>query len=399
MTFSGQFYDVCAALGAEGYIISSHKQKQRVQHGQFTLEHRPIAIQGKSALTYYLGQILYNLGIVYSAIKYRADVVIQSDTDCFFVSSLLPKFGIQVIPSLHCVLWAKYRSVSKLKQMLFKLNGRFFAKDALAILSTSDDVNEQVNQLTRQRSRPIVNFLSTYRRSEFVHTTPSDRTNPKFQVLFAGRMERDKGIFDLLEIAKRFRSAGRNDIEFHLCGVGTALDALRAQVNEAGLADGFVLHGYCNKPEMQQRFREADVVIVPTQSGFVEGLNQVVIEGILSHRPVITSSVCPALSYVQDAVMEVPPDDVSAYGDAILQLADDRALYAEKSRNCAALQEQFYSAANSWEAKLKSVLLAWQPSLQPTVKDVPPAWAPAVAAIMPEEPVSVMATGADDDAR
>ncbi|MDX2231301.1 MAG: glycosyltransferase family 4 protein [Leptolyngbyaceae cyanobacterium bins.349] len=359
MTFSGQFYDVCQALEADGYIIASHNEKQRLQDGAFTLEHRPVPLrQRQGALAYYVGQILYTLGIVASALKFRANAVVAGDLECYFLLSLLPKLGIQVIPSLHCVLWTKYGPLSRVKQWIYQANGYFFAHDCFAILSTSEDVSEQVRQITPHQGAKLVNFLSTYRRSEFAHIQPPDLNSPVFRVLFAGRIVPEKGVFDLLEIAKRFQAEGIQTIEFDVCGTGPALEALRQQIEAAGLQQTVHLHGYCDKPKMRQMFSQSHAVIVPTRSDFVEGLNQVVIEGVLANRPVITSSICPAIAYVEAAVVEVPPNDVAAYGDAILELQTNRAFYVEKQTSCKLLQEQFYNPATGWGEALKGVLCA-----------------------------------------
>ena len=103
-------------------------------------------------------------------------------------------------------------------------------------------------------------------------------------------------------------------------------------------------------------FRDCHVLIVPTTTDFPEGFNQVVGEGILAGRPVITSSVCPALDYVREAVVEVPADDVSAYHDAILRLHDDLALYEQKRSASVALQGQFYDPKRGWAQALRMAL-------------------------------------------
>lgn len=356
VTFSGQFYDVCTDCDAEGYLISSNADKRHWQQGRFTFENRPVPLTQQSGVLYYLGQIYYELGIVLSALKFNADLVIAANTDCFFISSLLPRLGIQVVPSLHCVLWPKYKPLSQAQKLLWRLNRRLFAQDCLAILSTSEDINQQLHQLTGGQAQPIINFLSTYRRQEFADVPPPNPDRAPFHVLFAARIERDKGVFDVLALAQRFRAAGHTHIIFHICGEGTALADLKHQVEAADLQSTFILYGYCNKPEMREMLGLAHVVLVPTQSGFTEGLNQVVVEGILAHRPVITSAICPALHYVREAVVEVPPDDVSAYGDAILELQTNTKLYEAKQRNCQVLQEQFYRESTSWAAALKQVI-------------------------------------------
>jgi len=356
ITYSGQFFDVCAALNATGYVMTSNPEKKIFKGDNFTIENRPIYLSKQSGILYYIGQILYELNFVLSVLRFRADLVVGNLTSCFFVLSLLPLLGIPVIPTLHCVLWPKYAEISKAKRILWQLNRRFFSRDCLAILSLSADINEQIEEITHDQARPIVNFLSSYRRSEFANITPPSQVRSPFHVLFAGRIEGDKGVFDLLEVAKRFQAEGRDDIVFHLCGIGTQFDQLHEQVKEFGLEASFVLHGYCKKPEMQQMYNLSHVVIVPTRSDFIEGLNKVVVEGVLANRPVITSSVCPALAYVREAVVEVPPDDFQAYGDAILKLYSDRAFYEQKQQSCQPLQEQFYSDSHSWGKALMSIV-------------------------------------------
>jgi hypothetical protein len=107
---------------------------------------------------------------------------------------------------------------------------------------------------------------------------------------------------------------------------------------------------------MRDLYAAAHVVIVPTTTDFIEGFNQVVAEGVMAGRPAITSSVCPALEYVAEAVVEVPPDDVTAYGDAVMRLADDREFYEARRRGCRAVAGQFYDDRLSWRAALSAAL-------------------------------------------
>jgi glycosyltransferase involved in cell wall biosynthesis len=225
-----------------------------------------------------------------------------------------------------------------------------------AIMSASHDISEQVGELTGGRQRPVHEFLPSYRREQFsgVGAPPAERS--PFRVFYAGRIERNKGVFDLLDICKQFTAAGRTDIEFDVCGAGGALAELTAATEAAGLAARFRCHGHCDKGTMREMFARCHTVIVPTTSDFIEGFNQVVAEGVLSGRPVITSNICPALDYVRDAVVEVPPDDVKGYHDAILKLADDVAFYERTTAACHAAQGQFYDPERSWATTLKNVM-------------------------------------------
>lgn len=359
VTYSSQFYEVCRALDAQGYVISSSREKKGWHDEQFTLEHRPIPFRFSSGLPYHFGQLWYGLRLIVSALRSRSQAVVVADgTTHWFVLSLLPLLGVQVIPSLHCVLWCKYLPPSTVEKWLFKLSRNLFANQCAAILTASEEISEQLVEITGSQNLPLVLFLPTYRRTEFAGMGEPDVNRSPFRVLFAGRIEPNKGVFDLLEIAKRFAALGRQDIVFDVCGTGSALESLRKAASEAGVDSSFVCHGHCNKTQMREMFKRSHVVIVPTKTDFVEGFNQVVVEGVLSGRPVVTSAVCPALSYVRDAVVEVPPDDIQEYGNALLKLCDDRTFYEEKQRSCLTLQEQFYDSSRGWGAMLKSVLTA-----------------------------------------
>ncbi len=361
VTWSGQFYDVCQVLDAQAYVVSSCKEQKFVHDGRFTIKHHPNPSCKASGIIYHLYHLWYGLQLIALAVRFRANVVVVAHgTTHWFVFSLLPWLGVQVIPSLECVLWCKYLPQNWAQRLLLKLDKYLFARNCTAILAMSDDIAEQVVEITDGQHRPIINFLPNYHRSEFAGASEPDEQRSPFRVLFAGRIEANKGVFELLEIAKRFATEGREDIRFDICGNGSALESLHLAVKQAGVDSSFVCHGHCNKSQMREMFNRAHVVIVPTRTDFVEGFNQVVVEGILSGRPVVTSAVCPALSYVRDAVVEVPPDDTKAYGDALLKLCDDREFYDQKRQACLGLQEQFYDTSQSWGAKLKSILVAIQ---------------------------------------
>ena len=100
----------------------------------------------------------------------------------------------------------------------------------------------------------------------------------------------------------------------------------------------------------------AHVVIVPTTSDFIEGFNKVVAEGVLAGKPVITSSICPALEYVREAVVEVPPNDVDAYAAAIVRLREDANFYQSRREGCKTAQSQFYDVSRGWGAGLGRML-------------------------------------------
>ncbi len=360
-TFSGHFYAVCTALDAFGYIIAEGSWVEVVRDDRFIIERRPIILTKAKGVFYHLRQILRGLQLLVSAIKFGADVVIaDSGTTYWFVLLLFPWFGIQVIPSLHCTLWRKYSNQTLGEQIALKLSYRLFSSKCHSIHVVSQDIAEQISQLTKGTHQQMYEFLPIYRRSDFYGISPPSLEHKPLRVLFAGRVEYEKGVFDLLEIAKQITSFGLKNIVFDICGDGTALEALRISVENQGVENLFRFYGYCNKQQMQEMFGKSYTVIVPTRTDFIEGFNRVIAESVLSGRPVITSAVCPALSYVREAVIEVPPNDIEAYAQAVLELYNNPAIYEEKRLACLKLQEQFYDIDRSWAAALNKSLLAIQ---------------------------------------
>ncbi len=356
VTYSGQFYDLCRELNAVGYVISYNCRREKVAESNLTIEHRPLLWQRGPGWLYHLGQLWYGLRLTASAIKFEADIAVVAEGTHWFVLTLMRLANIKIVPTFHCVLWLKQHPPAGLLQRTIRcLNARFFRKHVAAMLSLSNDITEQVRSMLQGHLTPIFPFLPTYRAEAFNGFGPPANA-PPFRVFFAGRMERSKGVYDLFDIAKRFNASNQTDIEFDLCGDGAELSNLRQAVKQAGLESRFRCHGHTTKPFMREMYEKCHVVIVPTTSGFIEGFNKVVAEGVLAGRPVITSSVCPALEYVKDAVVEVPPDSAMAYADAILKLKEDTALYAAKRVGCETARSQFYDVQRGWKAALKRAI-------------------------------------------
>jgi glycosyltransferase involved in cell wall biosynthesis len=358
ITYSGQFFDVCRELGAEAWVISYNPRRETVRDGGFVVEHRPVRFMKGPGPLYILGQVWYGLRLVASALRFRADVVVAMSGMAWFTLALLPMLGVRVVPTLHSTLWRVTRPPRGFNKVVWALNRRFFRRRVAAVMCVSDAVAAQLLGLVGRLDVPVERFVPTYRPELFqgVADAPPGEA-PPFRVFYAGRIERNKGVFDLLAVAERFKAEGRDGFEFDLCGSGGALEELRRRVADAGLEAAFRCHGHVQKQAMREMYRRAHVVVVPTTTEFVEGLNKVVVEAVLAARPVITSPVCPALEYVRGAVVEVPPDDVDAYARAILKLAEDHSLYEQKRRACAESSPQFYDRAHGWGETFKRILV------------------------------------------
>ena len=135
-----------------------------------------------------------------------------------------------------------------------------------------------------------------------------DRVGPEAsspEVLYAGRLSREKGILDLL--------AAADGMKLTIAGDGP----LRAQVPQAL---GFVPH-----EQLGGLYERAAVVAVPS---YREGFGVVCAEAMAHGRPVVAGAVGGLLDLVVDGEtgLLVPPGDVGALRAALRRLLDDEEL-------------------------------------------------------------------------
>ena len=325
--------------------------------GRFEVLNRPLPLT--RGLRFHIDMVIWNLRQLRSMLRFRPDVlVLTGSQDFWWVYSPLRLVGTTLLPSFHCVQWPIFQKPSWRKRFYARLNGLLVLRSAPAIVVTSQAIRRQVVEMLRGRLVPIHEHLPTYSRQQFEHLVDHRPIGCRpFGVLFVGRIEENKGVFDLVRIAAELERARASEFQFHFCGTGSALEALEDCVHREGLGHAVFIHGYCDPAKLSDIIALCHCYVVPTKSDFEAGYEMTCAEAVLAHRPLITSAVAPAIDTVRDAAIEVPPDDRDAYRDAIVQLADDATLYALKMEACRAVAELFYDPKNSWKSAMTKALV------------------------------------------
>lgn len=365
LIYTQQFLNACQHLNAFGRVVSCRYGTGAIHDNDFHVSYLPFRFQQSSALLYHLEKFWAGLRLVFIAVTMWPDaIIVTSDWEHLYVLTVLSWLKIPIIVDLHNTFWPPQIVPSRARKFLLKLNSYMMTHACQAILAISDDIQVQIEELTQKQHPPIYRFFPTYRQAQFRDISPARADYDKFHVLYVGRIEENKGVYLLLEIAKRFVQLGKSDIVFDLCGSGSQLKSLRAAAEAAGLSDTFHCHGYMNRDALRAMYSRSHIVVAPTTKDFNEGFNKVVLEAILAGRPVITSPTCPSLAYVREAALSVPANDVDAYSEAILQLHHDVDIYEVKRQSALALQHQFYDFSQSWQSTLEKVL-------KPLLKSIP----------------------------
>ncbi len=310
----------------------------------------------RSGLRFHLAMLGWAFRVLRLLWAERPDIaVLTAGQNYFFFLAPLLLRGTEFVLSLHCTLWPKLGRVPRSWAALRFLNTHLAFRRAAALQCVSQDVVDQVTTVLASRQGAPVKFTPTYSPEQFQGVLPPVfAPGQPVNILYVGRVEANKGVFDLIEIAHLLKARdGMPPFRIDICGDGAELEALRLAASQQGLQDICMVHGICTANELRQFYGASHIVVVPTRSDFEEGYNKVCAEAVLCGRPVVTSAACPALADIAAASIEVAADDTGQYADALFALATDRELYARKRSATAMAAARYLDPANSYGAVLR----------------------------------------------
>ena len=148
-------------------------------------------------------------------------------------------------------------------------------------------------------------------------------------VLFVGRMERLKGVFDLLEACEPLL---RRDPQLRLkfAGAGSVGPEVEARVAASTLGRQIDVLGAVPHPAVAELMRGAEVVVTPTRQAFPEGRCMAALEALVYGTPVIAPDFGPFPYLIDDGVTGLlyAPDSVAELEEALRRVLSDERLRA-----------------------------------------------------------------------
>jgi glycogen(starch) synthase len=358
ITFSSQVADYCEASGQPGYFVSYKSPPALIEDGLFIMEHRPKPMPGARGLKYHLAEVKYAFGLLATARRFRATVaVLDSGTSHFFMGWLFRLFGISVVTLLHNTIWPNGFPPTKIvSRAVRKLDALFFRWGSSANIGVSPECSRQVAQLTRGRHGPLYEIRAQFLPERFKSIAPPPPFDgSSLRIMFIGRVNRSKGVFDILDIAEKIDKKYPGRVQWEICGRGPDFDKLLERRTQRRI-DSVHLLGWVSIDTLQQVYNRSHISIVPTRSDFAEGLAMTAAEAILAGRPIITNPTVPALEILQPASLAGRTDDVDSYVEVIEGLLNDPSMYNRLCEACPPLQYQFYDRKNGLTAMLSSAL-------------------------------------------
>lgn len=145
-------------------------------------------------------------------------------------------------------------------------------------------------------------------------------------VLFAGRLEYEKGVQTVLHALERLTERV-GAMRFLIAGVGTYSEELRRLVDELGLGHRVHFTGFLEERELRLHYAAADVAVAPS---LYEPFGLVATEAMACGTPVVVSDTGGLREIVTDGTgLRFPPQDAQQLADRIAEVLSDRTLAAD----------------------------------------------------------------------
>jgi glycosyltransferase involved in cell wall biosynthesis len=144
-------------------------------------------------------------------------------------------------------------------------------------------------------------------------------------LLFLGRLEKAKGVFDLVDAVAELRGTTHPDVRLVLAG--DDVDGLAAYVAGRGVAGAVQLTGWVGPEKKRALLESAAVFVLPS---YAEGSPISLLEAMAAGLPAVATAVGGIPDVVTDGVngMLIEPGDVGTLTRVLRKLLDDRMLRA-----------------------------------------------------------------------
>jgi glycosyltransferase involved in cell wall biosynthesis len=331
--------DLAQLLAAMGYrprFIQNARQP-------FTRNFRGIEVVGVAAAD---GFDLGAMAAGFAACVNDAALVIASPVE---LASRVPA-GIPVIGINHGIWWdlPAHRTDIKRAAHHAALMEGLRRVDACVCVDTNF-----INWLRTVDSAATRNleFVPNYVDTAMFSPVPKDFGTPRLSVLYPRRLCEERGFHEA--IAAFDDLMGRDDrFDLHLCGGGAPAEEALARAFVARHA-GRARWSEAAMAEMPAIYGTSQIVIIPTL--FSEGTSLACLEAMATRNAVIATHVGGLPNLVLDGVngLLIKPG-AAALADALVTLADDRALLADLAESALEVVPAFSIAA--WRARWKGIV-------------------------------------------
>ena len=351
-TYSAQIFELANELGAEILVVTDNRNSYTAKDRRISVESHVMGDLG-SGWRYWLNMKKHADLTARKAYDFGADAAIVSFHYGLFSLPAFKKYNIPIILDMHNTIWPMGCKPNLIKQFIFKaiaISGR----DALAgVIGVSPECGRQLKQLIGEK--PTFNHIPQYPVS--LKNITIDNTFPsEFRILFAGRIESMKGVFDILDASEILVRMGYRQVKWILAGKGSAEPELRDQIVGRNLDCFIELKGQLTRDNLTVELAKSQATITPTRAGFAEGLAKAPLESLIPGIPSLMSSVVPAAEIVKNAAIVFPPSSPAEIANAVAKMLDSPSLYDSLCAESRGLKHLLFDQKHSYKKAVLGAL-------------------------------------------
>jgi glycosyltransferase involved in cell wall biosynthesis len=290
---------------------------------------------------------------------------LESEIDLVHVHTPLPpliKSSVPIITTVHTPMLTdnQYIKIRSIYSLFSKISARFVSyplemkhiQASDVIMTVSKSIAQELREYHLNPDEVII--VGNGIDEKFFFPKKRKSQNDKKYILFAGSMDREKGLFDLVDCG-RYICSERSDISFILAGSGRDLNKLKRKARKAGLQDRFKFLGQVEKDQLVKLYQNATLFVLPS---YHEGLPTVLLEAMSCGLPVIATDVRGNRDVISDGEngILVPQRAPKKLAEAIRNLLDDEKTKKTLSENARKTIEEKYT----WEAVSSKFLRCYE---------------------------------------
>ncbi|HID25771.1 MAG TPA: glycosyltransferase family 1 protein, partial [Thermoplasmata archaeon] len=259
------------------------------------------------------------------------------------------KTSLPVVTTIHTPMLSdnRYIEVSSLYSLLSKISARIVSYPVELKLIQSSDIVTTVSKSVAQELKEYhlnpekVIVVGNGVDEKFFYPKQKILGDGKKYIMFAGRIDREKGLFDLVESA-RYVCSEKPDVFFIIAGKGRDLGKLRESIRKAKLQDRFIFPGQVNKDQLVKLYQDATIFVFPS---YHEGLPGAVLEAMSCGLPVIATDVRGNRDLISNGEtgILVPPRSPEKMAETISMLLKDKNFRKNLGRNARKTVEEKYT--------------------------------------------------------
>lgn len=244
------------------------------------------------------------------------------------------RLGVPLVYTAHHT-YRQAHARGSMKRLLAGVEARSYRQAAMVLPVSRSTANSLLEMgIPASRIEVLPNGVDTIDVPGVVHEDG--------RVLFVGRLEREKGVLDALEVFGEVAATLPG-----MRGVVVGGGSLEAQVRRAVAAgDGRVEYlGSLDRAALHREYARAAIVVVPSR---FEGLGMVALEAQSAGTPVVGYDVDGLRDAIGGGGVLVPAGDVSALRDAVVRLLGDpgrRSELGERGREAMRAEQSWDSVA------------------------------------------------------